>query len=110
MAFTINISGNLAYIKETATYSTGKAIRQANTRIIGIIITPNHATNPALIELAHNNSGRSYPTVNTLTVPVAFPSQYYGLDKTPMVFPEGIYIKAVEYADITLILDNNSQR
>ena len=110
MAFTSNISGNIAYLAETATYNTGMVIGKSNVRIIGIIMTPNHATNDGNLELAQNNSDRGYLTLVKFKAIAEESSLYIDLNSNPLVFTDGIYVKTMSYADVTLILDNNSQR
>lgn len=112
MAFTSITSGNLVYVDETATWSTGKTFREdvSSLRVLGIIITPNHASNEALVEVGFANSGRGFPTILKLKVEASMESKIYELEDKPLVLYNGLHVKSLEYASVTFILDTNTKR
>lgn len=102
MAF--NVHGNTAY-SDTA----NKSISIRNIRVIGVVLRASHASNPAILELGDDNSGRSYPDILHLAIAASEESRYFDFGKTPIVFPTGVRLKTVTDAEVTLIFDKNSE-
>lgn len=63
-----------------------------NIRVMGIILTGAGST--SVLTLGDDNSADSYPTKLTLSV-AANTTQQIRLEDTPLVFPNGIRIKAL---------------
>lgn len=99
-----NKSGNMIYV-DTASASFGTN----NVRIVGIVIKCTHATNPAILTLGENNSGRSYPTLLDVQFPAASLSVHLDFSSHPLVFASGVRVKTITDATATLIIDNNRE-
>ena len=97
-------SGNMYFID---TASTSLPIK--NVRVMGILVHCTHASTAAVIQLADDNSGRSYPVIVDFEVPAANDYALLDFSTMPMVFPTGIRIKTLTNASLTLILDKNTQ-
>ena len=72
--------------------------------IVGIVVRCTSGTD-ARITLGNNNSARSYPTLFDIEVPHASNYAYLDFSRIPIYFPDGIRIKTLTNATITIILD-----
>lgn len=92
-------TGNMYFI-DTAPLS----INVKQSKIAGILVHCTHASSSAVIVLADNNSGTSYPTIISFEVAAANEFEYISFP-TPLVFPNGIRVKTLTDATITLVLE-----
>lgn len=83
------VNGNTVYIVVGDTDTT--ALDDKNIQVVGIIAS---STAGGTIVLGDNISGASYPIKLTLDIPVTG-FTYMDLSNTPVVFPNGIRVKAV---------------
>ena len=97
-------SGNIYY-----TTAASLSIAVPNIRLVGMYVHGTHATDPAVVVLANNDSGRSYPVMLSLELDLTQDSSFFDMSSCPMVFPNGIRIVTLTNAQITLILDRNIQ-
>jgi hypothetical protein len=91
-----NKTGNLVY-------SDQGSISIDSNIIMGLVIHCTHASNPAIIILGDDISGTSYPTLFSIEVPAANDNAFFDFSGCPLRFPNGIRIKTVTDAEITII-------
>ncbi len=105
MAF--NRCGNMVFVEaaSTAPATTAVSITDA-TLVVGIIVHCTHGSTSAVVTLADNNSGTSYPTLFDIEVPAANDHIFLDFSSCPLRFPNGVNFKALTNASLTLILSN----
>lgn len=78
--------------------------------LLGIVVHCTDASTAARITLGNNLPARSYPTLFDIEVPASQDYAHLDFSGYPIYFPDGIRIKNLSNATVTLILGATSRR
>ena len=97
-----NKHGNMIFTDAAADFLNEKVV-------LRIIVHCTHASTAADIELT-NGANASGPTLWAVEIPAASDYADFDFSSSPLYFPDGIGIKTVSNAEITIVIDRNRER